>query len=121
METRASYVTVGAFVMFSLIGLVIGALWLAGAQFSQEFSYYRSNFVGPVTGLGPGTIVRYNGIDVGTVRDVNFDPTNPRTVIVDMQINPATPIHVDSVASLESQDFPAAKSVEIARRTSQAP
>ena len=39
METRASYVTVGAFVMACLIGLVIAALWLAGAQYRQEFSY----------------------------------------------------------------------------------
>jgi phospholipid/cholesterol/gamma-HCH transport system substrate-binding protein len=121
METRASYVTVGAFVMACLIALVIATLWLAGAQFRQEFSYYRTNFAGPVTGLGRGTIVRYNGIDVGTVRTVAFDPVNPRTVVVDMQVDPTLPIHVDSVASLESQGLTGAVYVEIAGGTAQAP
>ena len=74
-----------------------------------------------MTGLGAGTIVRYNGIDVGTVRDVRFDPVNPRTVVVDMQLDPTLPLHVDSVASLEAQGLTGAVYVEIAGGTAESP
>jgi phospholipid/cholesterol/gamma-HCH transport system substrate-binding protein len=121
METRASYVTVGAFVLVCLMGLIVTMLWLAGAQYRQEFSYYRTYFNGPVTGLGRGTIVRYNGVDVGNVRDLAFDPDNPRSVNVTLQIDPTLPIHVDSVSSLESQGLTGGVYVEITGGTSTAP
>ena len=65
METKANYVAVGAFVLACVMGIVVAILWLAGAQYRQEFAYYRTYFTGAVTGLGDGTNVRYNGIDVG--------------------------------------------------------
>ncbi|HUJ02894.1 MAG TPA: hypothetical protein VLW75_04595, partial [Rhizomicrobium sp.] len=65
METNANYVAVGAFVMVLILGLVVSLLWVTGAQYSQEFTYYQTYFTGPVTGLGDGTKVKYNGIDVG--------------------------------------------------------
>jgi len=30
-----------------------------------------------VTGLGRGTTVRFNGIDVGSIAELAFDPENP--------------------------------------------
>jgi phospholipid/cholesterol/gamma-HCH transport system substrate-binding protein len=121
METRASYVTVGAFVMVCLLGLVIAMLWLAGAQFRQEFAFYRTYFTGAVTGLGRGTIVRYNGVDVGNVRDLSFDPDNPRSVNVTLQIDPTLPIHVDSFASIEMQGLTGGVYVEISGGTASSP
>ena len=78
METRANYVAVGAFVLACVIGLVVTILWLAGAQYSQEYAYYQTYFKGPVTGLGKGTVTRYNGIDVGHVTDLKFNPNDPQ-------------------------------------------
>ena len=77
METRASYVLVGSFVMACLLGLTIAMLWLAGSQYRQEFAYYRTVFTGGVIGLGTGTTVRFNGIDVGSIAELAFDPANP--------------------------------------------
>ena len=42
METKANYVAVGAFVLACVIGLVVTILWLAGAQYAQEYSYYQT-------------------------------------------------------------------------------
>ncbi|MDE2630443.1 MAG: MCE family protein, partial [Alphaproteobacteria bacterium] len=78
METKASYVAVGAFVLTCMLGLVITLLWLAGLQYNTEYAYYQTYFTGPVNGLGKGTTVRYNGIDVGRVDDVKFDPNDPQ-------------------------------------------
>ena len=113
METKANYVAVGAFVLACMLGLVITLLWLAGIQYSQEFAYYQTNFTGPVTGLGKGTTVRYNGIDVGRVDALRFDPNDPQVVIVTLQVQPHLGIRVDSVASIESQGLTGGSYVEI--------
>lgn len=113
METRASYVLVGSFVMLCLVGLLIAMLWLTGSQYRQEFAYYRTVFTGGVVGLGRGTTVRFNGIDVGSIFELAFDPDNPSSVIVTVQIDPAVPIQADAVASIQSQGFTGGTFLEI--------
>lgn len=121
METKANYVAVGAFVLACVIGLVVTILWLAGTQYSQEYAYYQTYFKGPVTGLGKGTVTRYNGIDVGRVTDLAFDPNDPQSVIVTLQVQPGLNIRQDSVASIESQGLTGASYVEISGGTRNAP
>jgi len=113
METRANYVIVGTFVLICIIGLFIAVLWVAGSQFREEYTYYRTYFTGAVTGLGKGTVVRYNGIDIGHAYDVAIDDADPKRVIVTLQIDPKAKIHVDSIATLESQGLTGAIYVEI--------
>ena len=113
METRANYVIVGAFVLICVVGLFIAVLWAAGSQYREEYAYFRTYFTGAVTGLGKGTVVRYNGIDIGHVYDVAIDDANPKLVIVTLQIDPKAKIHVDSVATLESQGLTGATYVEV--------
>jgi phospholipid/cholesterol/gamma-HCH transport system substrate-binding protein len=121
METKANYVAVGAFVVACAIGLVVTILWLAGVQYSQEYAYYQANFQGPVTGLGKGTDARYNGIEVGRITNLEFDPSDPQRVIVTMQVQPNLNIRDDSVASIASQGFTGASYVEISGGTAGAP
>lgn len=113
METRANYVAVGAFVMALLLGLVVALLWLTGAQYAHEYDYYQTYFSGSVSGLGTGTSVRYNGIEVGRVNKLTFDPSDPRKVRVVMQIDPDLNIHADSIASIASQGLTGGSFVEV--------
>ena len=121
METKANYVAVGAFVLACVIGFVVTVLWLAGVQYSQEYAYYQAFFKGSVTGLGKGTATRYNGIEVGRITDLQFDPSDPQRVIVTMQVQPNLNIREDSVASIESQGFAGAPFVEITGGTAASP
>ncbi len=121
METKANYVAVGAFVLVGVLGLLIALLWLAGAQYREEFAYYRTYFSGSVTGLGKGVSVRYNGIEVGTVSQLTFDPENPKRVIVTMQVQPSLPIHDDSLASIDSEGLTGGSFVEIDGGSKNAP
>jgi phospholipid/cholesterol/gamma-HCH transport system substrate-binding protein len=121
METKANYVAVGGFVLACVIGLVVTILWLAGAQYSQEYTYYQTYFRGAVTGLGKGTVTRYNGIDVGRVTDLQFDPNDPQRVIVTLQVQPGLNIREDSVASIDSQGLTGGSFVEISGGTAKAP
>jgi phospholipid/cholesterol/gamma-HCH transport system substrate-binding protein len=121
LETKANYVAVGAFVLACVVGLVVTIMWLAGAQYSQEYAYYQTYFKGPVTGLGKGTVTRYNGIDVGRVTDLKFNPNDPQSVIVTMQVQPNLNIREDSRASIESQGLTGGSYVEISGGTAKSP
>jgi phospholipid/cholesterol/gamma-HCH transport system substrate-binding protein len=121
METKANYVAVGVFVMALVLGLVVALLWLTGAQYAQEYTYYQTYFSGSVSGLGKGTTVRYNGIEVGRVSQLNFDQNDPKKVQVVMQIDPSLQIHADSVASIASQGLTGGSYVEIDGGTKNAP
>ncbi len=121
METKANYVAVGAFVLLCVIGLVVSILWLAGVQYSQEYAYYQTFFKGPVTGLGKGTVTRYNGIEVGRITDLAFDPNVPDRVIVTLQVQPGLNIREDSLASIESQGLTGGTYVEISGGSAKAP
>jgi phospholipid/cholesterol/gamma-HCH transport system substrate-binding protein len=121
METKANYVAVGAFVLACIIGLVVALLWIAGFQYSREYASYRTYFSGPVTGLGEGTLVRYNGIDVGRVTDLEFDPHDPKRVIVTMDIKPDLRIPADSIASIASEGLTGGSYVEVDGGSATAP
>jgi len=121
METKANYVGVGAFVLVCVIGLVVAIMWLAGVQYSQEYAYYEAYFKGPVTGLATGTTTRFNGIEVGRIKDLAFDPSDPQRVIVTMQVRPGLNIREDSVASIESQGLTGGSYVEISGGTANSP
>jgi len=121
METKANYVAVGAFVLACVIGLVVTIMWLAGVQYSQEYAYYQAYFKGSVTGLGKGTVTRYNGIEVGRITDLQFDPSDPQRVIVTMQVQPNLNIREDSVASIDSQGLTGGSFVEITGGTAKSP
>jgi phospholipid/cholesterol/gamma-HCH transport system substrate-binding protein len=112
---------VGAFVLACVIGLVVTVMWLAGVQYSQEYAYYQAYFKGSVTGLGKGTVTRYNGIEVGRVTELAFDPNDPQRVIVTMQVQPNLNIREDSVASIETQGFTGGSFVEITGGTASSP
>ncbi|HXC56054.1 MAG TPA: MlaD family protein [Rhizomicrobium sp.] len=113
METKANYVAVGAFVLACMLALVVTVLWLAGVQYSQEYVYYTTKFTGSVTGLGKGTTVRYNGIEVGRVDGLDFAPNDPSSVIATLQVRPDLSIYKDATASIASQGLTGGSYVEI--------
>lgn len=121
METRANYVAVGAFVLIMLAGVFVSAIWLLRVQFRAEYDYYETHFEGPVTGLGKGAAARLNGIDIGRVEEIEFDPDDPKQVVVILQVRAGLLIHSDAVASLETQGLTGVAYVEIAGGSKGAP
>src|SRR5476649_2475132 len=121
METKANYVAVGAFVLACMIGLVVTIMWLAGVQYAQEYSYYQADFKGSDTGLGKGPVTRYIGIDVGRITDLIFDPNDPQSVIVTLQVQPGLNIREDSIATIDSQGLTGGTYVEISGGTAKSP
>jgi phospholipid/cholesterol/gamma-HCH transport system substrate-binding protein len=109
METRAHYVAVGAFVLATLFLAFVAILWLAGTQFSVNFSHYDIYFEGPVTGLSNGARVEYNGIPVGTVSDIEIvsDPevlamNGRKQIRVTIEIKSSVEIKRDDAATIQT-------------------
>jgi phospholipid/cholesterol/gamma-HCH transport system substrate-binding protein len=103
METRASYVAVGAFVLVLILGLVGFVVWMGEFQGRQDFARYDITFSGSVTGLQVDGTVRYRGIAVGRIVDIRIDPDNIELIRVTIEIQEDTPVRRDTVASIELQ------------------
>jgi phospholipid/cholesterol/gamma-HCH transport system substrate-binding protein len=121
METRANYVAVGAFVLAVLAGIFVATLWLARIQFETQYKYYQTYLAGPVTGLGRGSLVRLNGIEVGRVTGIDLDPRDPQLVALVLQVRDTVQIHTDAMLSLETQGLTGVSYIEIAGGTLSSP
>lgn len=117
METRASYILVGSFVLALLAGMLVFTAWIAKVQLDETHETYRIYFTGSVTGLQQGSPVRYRGVPVGTVTDIRLDPDNVTRVRVTVQLRNGTPVMADSIASLELQGITGGAYVQISGGT----
>ena len=113
METRASYLLVGTFVLVLVAAGFVFILWIAKAQVSRDTKTYVTYFTTAVTGLQTGSVVRYRGIPVGDVTRIQIDPKNPEQIEVMMELDSTTPIKTDSVATLESQGITGVAFIQI--------
>ncbi|MBS8260224.1 MCE family protein [Roseibium polysiphoniae] len=100
METRANYIIIGAFMMATLVSAFGFVYWLAATAESRENVFLKIVFPAPVTGLPVGGQVLFNGIKVGDVSSLDFDPDNPKVVIATVRVKPTTPLRDDTVATL---------------------
>src|SRR5579859_895805 len=100
METRASYVLIGAFTLCVFVAAFVFVLWIGKVSLDREWSYYDVVFKEAVTGLSIGGAVQYNGIQVGEVRKLSLDPDDPREVIAHVRLNGDTPVKTDTHARL---------------------
>ncbi len=121
METRASYLLVGTFVLAFAAGLVVFVIWLAKFQFDTEFARYDLRFTGSVTGLGTASPVRYSGVRVGEVIAISLSPDHPDEVQVTIEIDSKTPVRSDTVATLELEGLTGGLYVLLIGKSPEAP
>jgi phospholipid/cholesterol/gamma-HCH transport system substrate-binding protein len=121
METRASYVIVGTFVLALTAAAFAVVIFLTRTTFEDTPKAYMSYFTGSVTGLQAGSPVRYRGVPVGTVTDIRIDPTDVERVRVVIEIVRATPIKTDTVATLGLQGLTGVAYIELTGGTRESP
>ena len=63
-------------------------------------SLYRIHFAESVSGLSRGDVVKYHGVDVGTVKAMTLDAVDPRLVQVDVKLRKEAPVKTDTKATL---------------------
>jgi phospholipid/cholesterol/gamma-HCH transport system substrate-binding protein len=121
METRAEYVLVGAFVLVLLAGLAVALVWFVQAPFKVNAAKYDIYFHGSVSGLDVGSDVRFNGVLVGQVSNIQLEPQRPTEVRVTVDINHDVVIRKDAVAELQIKGLTGTAYVEITGNNGTAP
>lgn len=109
-----NYPLVGAFVLILGAALIAGILWIAsGGAFQKSYNPYLAIVDESVSGLNINAAVKYNGVDVGKVRDIRLDRENPERVRLMFSIEEDTPIKEDTVAVLKTQGLTGIAYVEL--------
>ncbi len=100
METRANHVLIGAVTLLGIALAVVLGLWSASYRADAAWQEFEIHFSQAVTGLAVGSLVQYNGINMGSVRDLYLDPEDPAKVIAAVRVEAAAPVREDTTARL---------------------
>jgi phospholipid/cholesterol/gamma-HCH transport system substrate-binding protein len=117
MEKDANYALVGLFSLTLLVGLLAFGIWLAQFNLNRDFQNYDIVFQGPVNGLSKGGEVRFNGIKVGELTQIELDPENTEKVLAHVRMTADVPVRTDSVATIEPLGITGVNFVQISSGT----
>jgi len=101
MENRSYALAAGAFVLLLGLGVVASSLWFGHDTVKTRNYVLASRYA--VTGLNPEAQVRYRGVLVGKVTTIDFDPADPRTILIGVSVQDKTPITAGTYGRLELQ------------------
>jgi len=100
VETDKRYFIAGLFIVVLTVGAALGFMLLAGSE-RRDDVLYTIRFKESVSGLLLGESVKYRGVDVGTVKTMALDATDPRIVEVGITLRKEAPIKTDTRAVLK--------------------
>lgn len=100
METRANHVLIGLFTLMGGLLLVVVALWSSRWASDKDWQRVEVHFLQPVSGLSAGSEVEYNGIKMGSVRELQLAPDDPSRVIALIHVDQRAPLRLDTTARL---------------------
>ncbi len=94
--------------------LIAGVLWIAsGGATHKTYDLFGAVEEESVAGLNLNAPVKYNGVEVGKVKDIQLDPANPQRVHLTLEIEHGAPIKEDTVAVLKTQGLTGIAYVEL--------
>ncbi len=103
MEPKINYTLVGAFVLILTVALIIFITWLSAGFTIKNYKTYLVIMNESVAGITTNSTVKYNGVDVGSVKKIALCQENPKQVQLFLQIEEHTPITAGTTATLNSQ------------------
>lgn len=103
MESKVNHTMVGFTVVILVIGLIIALLWLSTGFERKKYNYYLIYMHESVAGLSEESPVKYNGVRVGQVSDIELSTLDPQRVKILLAIEHGTPITVNTYGTLVTQ------------------
>lgn len=113
METRAHHLLIGAFMALMIIALFGFLIWVAKVDLNQPYTNYDIYFSESVAGLSKAGDVRYNGIPIGKVTNIDIAEDDPSKVRVSVRIRSEVRILKSSIAVLNTQGLTGVLFVQI--------
>ncbi|GAO30879.1 MlaD family protein [Geofilum rubicundum] len=122
MTIKAQKIRLGIFIVFSAAILIfLIAFFTAREIFQKSDTYYVSFKDVSVSGMEVGSSVKYLGIKVGTIADIEINPEDVTSIIVTLTLKQGTPIKEDSKAEITTLGITGLKAIEIRDGTNEAP
>lgn len=110
-------IKVGVVVTIAVLLFLVTLVFVGGVNLLRKHKAEYTTFFKFAGGLEPGSLVRYGGLKVGTVKSAQLDPHNSTRIEVVLQVDPDTPIKVDSIARISSLGFLGENYVEVSPGT----
>jgi len=103
LESKTNYTIVGLVVLVLTAGLLSTILWLSVGFNQKVYSQYTVYLHEAAAGLGQDAAVKFNGVQVGFVKNIKLNNNDPRQVELTLNIEDGTPITTSTSATLISQ------------------
>jgi phospholipid/cholesterol/gamma-HCH transport system substrate-binding protein len=113
METRANYAIVGFFTLLVIAAAFGFVYWMAQSGRGGPTAELAIRIPGSANGLSVGSPVRFNGIPVGSVRNLSIDPDDPQYSIAFTEVRADAPVYPSTRAVLEVQGLTGAAYIEL--------
>ncbi|TFU01337.1 MCE family protein [Polymorphobacter arshaanensis] len=112
METRSSYVLVGAVALALTVALFAFVLWIARYS-GDDKKVYDILFRQSVSGLAVGSAVAFNGVPVGQIKTIALVPNQPEVVRVRVELGADVPILEGVTAGIEAIGFTGVSQIQL--------
>lgn len=114
MKRRSQRIRLGIFIFISSLLLVSMIVFFAAKQiFEKSDTYYITYYDVSVSGLEVGSPVDYLGIRIGSISNISIDPLDINSIIVELAVEPGTPIKQDTRADIVTMGITGLKAIEI--------
>jgi phospholipid/cholesterol/gamma-HCH transport system substrate-binding protein len=116
MERRAQFVLVAVFLLLSIAGVVGFLRWITPPE-GDSVEHRLVQFDSSVSGLSVGSVVRYFGVPVGRVLDIELNRERAGRVDVQIGLDEPLPASDRLLALLEAQGITGLSLVELRDRS----
>jgi len=114
MISKAQKIRAGIFFLITTILLITFILFIVGnTLFKKRDVYFITYKNVSVNGLQFGSSVKYYGINIGRVEDININKEDVNDVVIEISVNAGTPIKEDVEATLVGVGITGLKQIEI--------
>ncbi|MDO6963938.1 MlaD family protein [Rhizobium alvei] len=113
METKANYAIVGFFTLMVVLAAFVFVYWMSVYGREGKMEQLILRIPGSANGLSVGSPVRFNGIPIGSVRQLDFDREDPAFSLALTEIRSDSPVYPTTRAVLEIQGLTGASYIEM--------
>ncbi|MFQ5863805.1 MAG: MlaD family protein [bacterium] len=112
MEFKANEIKAGLIIFFGFAILVLFLVLIFGINIGEKTKEYQVYFK-YIGGISEGSLVKYGGMDVGYVSEINLPQSDESRISLKIKIDEKTPVRIDSKAFITSIGIMADQHIEI--------
>lgn len=113
MNNRVNYTVVGIFVIIVTTLFFLSLYWIIRPTNTQEVKVYGLLATESITGVNIGTNVKYQGVDIGRVKNFKINPNKLNEIMIYLEISRETPIQNGVMASIKPQGITGLSFIDI--------